>query len=92
MLWVLSLASQCDVVIVAYRDHAHGVLRVHEDGSGQFSHVTLRPEVVVAEPEMVDQVRGVHQRAHRMCFVARSVDFDVLVEPTTLADRRRGGR
>lgn len=92
MLWVLSLASQSDIVIVAYRDHAQGVLRVNEDGSGQLSHVTLRPEVVVADPEMVDLVRGVHRRAHRLCFIARSVNFEVLVEPTTLADRRRAGR
>ena len=55
----------------------------NQDGSGEFTDVLLRPEVVVRAAEMVERVEPLHEQAHRMCFLARSVSFPVRHEPRT---------
>jgi organic hydroperoxide reductase OsmC/OhrA len=39
--------------------------------------------VVVRAAEMVERVEPLHEQAHRMCFLARSVSFPVRHEPRT---------
>jgi len=53
-----------------------------------FTDVLLRPEVTVAEPGMVAAAAGLHERANRLCFIARSVAFPVRHEPRTTGPRR----
>ncbi|MBO0849481.1 MAG: OsmC family protein [Pseudonocardia sp.] len=83
MLWFLHLAATSGVVVTEYVDRAAGTMAENTDGSGQFSEVVLRPEVTVAEPAMVEATDGLHERAHQLCFIARSVNFTVRHEPTT---------
>jgi organic hydroperoxide reductase OsmC/OhrA len=51
------------------------------DGGGQFREVVLRPVVTVAAGSDVEQARVLHDRAHALCFIARSVSFPVRHEP-----------
>jgi organic hydroperoxide reductase OsmC/OhrA len=60
-------------------------MRTHKDGSGEFTSVVLRPEVVVAEPGMVDRAVTLHAEAPTLCFIARSVNFPVDHEPVVRA-------
>lgn len=83
MLWLLHLASGAGVVVTGYTDRPEGTMTEHPDGSGEFVEVVLRPEVTVAEPGMVEPVEELHERAHKLCFIARSVNFPVRHEPTT---------
>jgi organic hydroperoxide reductase OsmC/OhrA len=57
-------------------------MRINPDGSGGFTSVVLRPEVVVAEPSMIERAQSIHVEAHEKCFIARSVNFPVSHEPT----------
>ncbi len=82
MLWYLHLAADSGLVVLGYHDQARGTLAENPDGSGQFSEVVLSPEVVVADRASVDVAETLHQRAHEVCFVARSVNFPVRHEPT----------
>lgn len=77
MLWYLHLCATHQVVVTDYSDHAMGVMHEHADGSGEFSSVTLRPRVTVSHHTMVEKAKSLHADAHRMCFVARSVNFPV---------------
>lgn len=54
----------------------------HTAEGGQVSAATLRPEVWV-EDDTVSQERldSFHDEAHRQCFIARSVNFPVTIEP-----------
>lgn len=79
LLWFLHCAARAGVVVTGYVDRAEGLMRVHEDGSGEFAEVTLRPEVVVADPVRVGELEGLHEQAHGLCFIARSVNFPVRV-------------
>ena len=62
-------------------DIAEGVLAENPDGSGQFTEVVLRPRVTILEPDRVDAAMAVHEKAHLLCFIARSVNFGVRHEP-----------
>jgi organic hydroperoxide reductase OsmC/OhrA len=82
MLWFLHLCADAGVVVVAYADDAEGTMTLTEDGGGHFEEVRLRPAVTIkagCDPELA---RRLHARAHHLCFIANSVNFEVRVEPT----------
>lgn len=75
MLWYLHLCAVNGVVVIDYTDNAVGEMIESNDGSGQFTRVTLHPRVTVAERGMADKATALHSEAHHMCFIARSVNF-----------------
>lgn len=88
MLWYLHLCADAGVVVVGYRDRPRGTLAINGDGSGQFQTVVLRPEVFVRDGDMIARAEELHERAHEMCFIARSVSCEVHVQSSTREDRR----
>jgi organic hydroperoxide reductase OsmC/OhrA len=83
MLWYLHLCATNKITVLEYRDHAEGVMRETADGSGEFVHVTLKPQVRIAENSSNnDQLATeLHHKAHSLCFISRSVNFPVDVVP-----------
>lgn len=81
MLWYLHLCAVNNVVVTQYIDEAEGNMTENQDGSGQFTTVTLRPRVRVTDASMVEKALSLHQRANEMCFIARSVKFPVEHDP-----------
>lgn len=81
MLWFLHLASEAGWVVEAYEDSAGAEMAMNPDGSGQFTHATLHPEVTISagDPALSDSL---HHKAHEMCFIARSMNFPVACEAT----------
>jgi len=88
MLSFLHVAVKHGVVVPAYEDRAEGLMRTNRDGSGQFESVTLRPRVTVAEAAAPDVLEELHVEANTVCFIARSVNFPVLHEPTAVVEAR----
>jgi organic hydroperoxide reductase OsmC/OhrA len=84
MLWYLHLCAVNGVVVVEYNDSAAGTMTETENGSGQFIEATLRPIVTVKEKSMIDKANALHEEAHSMCFIARSVNFPVHHMPQAL--------
>jgi organic hydroperoxide reductase OsmC/OhrA len=82
MLSFLHVAVKHGVVVTAYEDHASGLMRTNRDGSGQFESVTLKPRVTVADPAAAELLEELHTEANKLCFIARSVNFPVLHEPS----------
>ena len=87
MLWYLHLCADNGVIVTHYSDHATGAMDENADGSGQFSEVTLHPEVVVKESSMIEKANALHHDAHKMCFIARSVNFPVRHQPSAKAGK-----
>lgn len=81
MLSYLHVATRHDVVVSGYRDRAQGTLRLHPDGSGEFTGAVLHPEVELVDESQRELADRLHAEAHELCFIARSVNFDVRVEP-----------
>ncbi|MEM9061719.1 MAG: OsmC family protein [Pseudomonadota bacterium] len=76
MLWFLHLASDAGWVVESYEDRATAEMQMNSDGSGQFTSAALQPVVTISQgdPGQSDEL---HHRAHAMCFIARSLNFDV---------------
>lgn len=88
MLWYLHLCSENGVIVVAYREQAIGLMIEMENGSGHFKEVTLKPEVTVTEPHMIDKANELHKKANEMCFIANSCNFPVHHEPTCKSEKQ----
>lgn len=80
MLWYLHLCSAAKITVTAYRDEAAGEMDEREDGSGAFVRVRLRPSVSLEAGDDRTKALALHHDAHRMCFVANSVNFPVEIE------------
>lgn len=80
MLWYLVLCGAKGIVVTDYEDRAEGTL-LQEPGNGRFTGVTLHPRVTVAKGSDTAQAVALHERAHKECFIANSVNFPVAVEP-----------
>jgi organic hydroperoxide reductase OsmC/OhrA len=81
MLWYLHFCSVNGVVVIDYIDKAEGIMAEHLDGNGEFTQVTLHPEVIVKHKSMIEKANKLHDDAHHACFIARSVNFEVLLKP-----------
>ena len=80
-LWYLHLCADAGLVITSYVDRAEGVMVEDADGGGRFRRVVLRPVVTFAPGADLDRARELHHEAHRVCFIANSVNFPVEHEP-----------
>lgn len=81
MLWVLHLCADAGIVVTAYADRAIGTMKLEPDGSGRFAEVTLYPRLTITDANRIGETVAIHEQAHRMCFVASSVNFPVRHRP-----------
>jgi organic hydroperoxide reductase OsmC/OhrA len=92
MLSYLALCARGGVRVLAYEDRARGTMRFHAAGDGEFTEVTLYPEVVVDGEEQADLALRLHERAHELCFIARSCSVPIHHQPSIRAAARSAAR
>jgi organic hydroperoxide reductase OsmC/OhrA len=80
LLSYLYLAAKHGIVVESYTDDASGTI-VTEGEGGRFTEVVLRPRVAISSGD-ADLAQTLHDEAERICFIAQSVNFPVLHEPT----------
>jgi organic hydroperoxide reductase OsmC/OhrA len=80
MLSYLHLCAIHGIRVVGYSDMAEGTMETRADGGGQFTQVTLHPRVVLASGDLA-RATALHEEAHRLCFIANSVNFPVTNDP-----------
>jgi organic hydroperoxide reductase OsmC/OhrA len=83
-LWYLHLCANSNIVVISYEDQAQGTMLEDATGTGQMQQVTLHPNVTISAGSDRDLAERLHDEAHKNCFIARSVNFPVLCEPTTV--------
>ena len=81
MLWFLHLCAANGIAVISYTDDAQGAMAEGADGGGEFTTVTLRPRATITDPAQASRALELHEEAHRLCFIARSVNFPVRCEP-----------
>ncbi len=81
MLWYLHLCSKNEIVVLEYTDNAIGTMTENNDGSGKFSSILLKPEVIISKKEQIEQANSLHVEANKMCFIANSLNFSVEHQP-----------
>src|ERR1035437_2359607 len=84
MLWVLHLCADAGIVVTEYADEAWGEMVEHADGSGEMTRVVLRPRLRITEMRRAPEVAAIHDRAHAVCCLARSVRVPVRHEPVVV--------
>jgi organic hydroperoxide reductase OsmC/OhrA len=85
MLWYLHPCAVSGVTVLHYDDAAVGTVEENADGSGRFSRVELHPAVTISRESDPHEAQSLHERAHELCFIARSVNFPVVVAPAVKA-------
>lgn len=84
MLSYLYVCAMEKIIVLEYFDEATGTMTENEIGGGQFNEVTLHPHVVVAEKNMLEKAMALHHRAHEICYIANSVNFQISIEPVCI--------
>lgn len=77
MLWYLHLCADAGIVVTDYLDRAEGVMVELRPGEAKFERVILKPRIALAPGADLERARALHDDAHRLCFIARSVNFAV---------------
>jgi organic hydroperoxide reductase OsmC/OhrA len=77
LLWYLHLCSIHKILVLEYTDYAEGTMVENENGSGKFTEIILKPEIVVAEESMIEKAFELHHTASEYCFIANSLNFKV---------------
>jgi organic hydroperoxide reductase OsmC/OhrA len=81
MLAYLHLCAVNQAVVEEYQDSPVGLMEQPADGSGHFTSATLRPVVKISAGNTKKAHELLHQ-AHKLCFIANSVNFPVVCEAT----------
>lgn len=81
MLSYLHVCAVAGVVVMAYIDHANGVMEEDANGGGKFTSITLHPVVTVSDRSMLEKALALHHQANELCFIANSLNFSVLHRP-----------
>ena len=66
--------------MLAYEDDADAIMPEDEKPM-RITRITLRPRIVVAAGDDLDRVRRMVARAHDGCFIANTLNAEILVEP-----------
>lgn len=77
MMSYLHVCVKNGIVVTDYIDNATGIMKVNDDGSGQFIEVTLNPIVTISDETFLDKANELHKEANKLCFIANSVNFPV---------------
>ena len=80
-LWYLHLCAVAGIAVLQYHDQAEGIMQEDADGGGRFTHVALRPSIVIRSGDDIATAEHLHQQAHGKCFIANSVNFPVTCTP-----------
>lgn len=81
MLSYLYVCALEGIVIHDYIDNATGIMIEKESGGGAFKVVTLNPSFTVESEHMLKRSLELHHKAHKICYIANSVNFEVKCNP-----------
>lgn len=80
MLWYLHLCSNAGVTVTDYKDTPSGIGEMEPSGKGRFLKVILKPKITISTGS-IEQAEKIHGEVHNFCFIARSVNFPIEIDP-----------
>lgn len=81
MLTFLALAHKNKMRLLSYDDHIEVTLdRI--DGFTQVTQIKLSPTIRVASDTNLEVAKTLFEKAHKYCFIARSINSKVILAPT----------
>ena len=86
MLWYLHLCANAGIVVTSYRDSPVGTGEVEPNGAGRFLKAELRPKITISQQSDAEIAEKLHGEVHNYCFIARSMNFPVTIQPEIITD------
>lgn len=80
LLMFLAIASRSRIDVLAYEDDAKAVMPEDEKPM-RITRITLRPRITVAAGDDLARVRRMVERAHDGCYIANTLNAEIVVEP-----------
>jgi organic hydroperoxide reductase OsmC/OhrA len=80
LLSFLSFAARAGIDVVAYSDQADAIMP-EDDKPIRITKMTLRPQITVVGETDDQRVRYWIGRAHEACFIANSVNSEIVIDP-----------
>lgn len=77
MLWYLHLCADAGISVLEYSDNPMGIM---DEIAGKFTSISLFPSVRIQEGNEKSIAEKLHTLAHQKCFIANSLNFEVLVQ------------
>ena len=81
MLTVLAIAAKKKLIVNHYQDRPTAILKANEKGQMMVSRVTLHPKITFSSQVEQTVVEGLHNSAHKHCFIANSLLSEQIIEP-----------
>lgn len=81
LLAFLHVAATAKLDVLDYTDDAEGLMPADSQPM-RITRITLRPKVLVAAGSDVSRFEELMHEAHEGCFIANSLNTEVVVEPT----------
>jgi organic hydroperoxide reductase OsmC/OhrA len=93
LLSFLALAANAGIEVLHYEDDADAVMPSAKDRM-RITRIVLRPQIVVAASTDLKRVKQLVAQAHDGCYVANTLNADVVLEPAIehVADGRGDAR
>ena len=79
-----AIAELSGLDIVEYSDSAEGKLVQGDDRRYSITEITLRPRVVISDPDKVDRTLRLIDKAEHACLISRSISSVILLEPDVI--------
>jgi organic hydroperoxide reductase OsmC/OhrA len=83
MLWFLHMCADAGIVVNRYIDNATATMDEEGSGAAQFREAILSPVATITDSSRLREADRLHENVHKMCAIARSVNFPVIVRPRT---------
>lgn len=82
MLFFLAIAEVKGLRVASYEDRATGLLEKNEAGRMAITRITLSPKIIFEGDNAPDaaELEKIHASAHRNCFIANSINAEIIVE------------
>ena len=80
MLTFLAICARKKITVNGYSDHAVGHMNKNDFGKLAITRVELNPQVMFEGPQPGDaQLKKIHHLSHQECFIANSVNTEIVV-------------
>ena len=81
MLTFLVIASKSGYIVDSYTDRPNAILEKNEENKMVIATINLRPLIEFSGTKIPDalQLKSLHDKAHRNCFIANSIKSKVIV-------------
>ncbi|MFL0800786.1 MAG: OsmC family protein [Agarilytica sp.] len=85
MLFFLGFSAKFGYTVDSYTDNALGTLGKTASGKTAFSKIVLRPSITFSGDNQPDTktIETLHTKSHDYCFIANSLNCDVVIKPVS---------